>query len=315
MNIISNDIERGFYYLIPAGKPLSLQSLDRPDLDDRIRVFQKKNPAHLCFYYACNHIRKRYGKSCDEGAFAEFRKIERIGSEWKKALHLDCEYVMTYLNISFDNPNFSHSLAEMSASTHALFAKRLGYDIDQLTKSMFSHTKSDYENKASVDHFHSKYKPFYHIAACKLYAQSIGLTLSNWHPDQSFIEFKKCLLDKGPMVISGLFGRPFYFTDPVRLYFLKTKDATEKPGLNALEILHWMTPGYKEKSEYAHAITVIGAYDDYIYYLDPNDESHPNIPRRAYAVFYEDFCSRVCNLNGRLWDGESTHVGYGWQKD
>jgi hypothetical protein len=126
-------------------------------------------------------------------------------------------------------------------------------------------------------------------AFLKYYCNQLHFTACAWQPDQQITKMIEALSKYGPMLAAGSFGSGFYESPSVE-FEEKIADHT---------VRGWVSESLNElvNSLVRHVIVVVGAevVDDKpsVYYIDPNDSSHPDTLRVMYKISYERFTSGI----------------------
>ena len=121
---------------------------------------------------------------------------------------------------------------------------------------------------------------------------------SSWHPMHTVESLIDALHDKGPLFVSGWFGRSFYKNDPV--------PTSEK--IHGKTILCWPAataiPDTTPKP--SHSVVIIGATTKgsrggVIFFVDPQDGSSPSDPdkQKIYAISYQRLIENIHDLFGK----------------
>lgn len=120
------------------------------------------------------------------------------------------------------------------------------------------------------------------------------LKKSSWHPSLPISSLMQQLREKGPHVVSGLIGQPYYIDKPH-----KVEEIQGKP------IFGWK-PGSKTQScSETHCVTIIGARkkgnNERVYFIDPWDGSNPQKPeqQKIYTMSYKNFVGKTVTWDSR----------------
>ena len=97
----------------------------------------------------------------------------------------------------------------------------------------------------------------------------------SWMPTDPFSTLFKILKESGPVQVGGSFGTTKYGEPPFKVEVLP----------NGIEVLGWKSTARISDVTYSqHVIVLVGAKKvgpkGYVYYLDPNDSSHPDKPEQ-----------------------------------
>lgn len=118
--------------------------------------------------------------------------------------------------------------------------------------------------------------------------------MSDWKVQHGFCGLLKELKQHGALAVGGHFGFSFYKAFPHR--------SDNKFG--SFNVYYWQ-PGdhhLDEENNGAHEILVVGAEKikdkEYIYYIDPNDQSSKSCERRVYKMSYARFEKALFDLYG-----------------
>jgi hypothetical protein len=304
MSISFSDTLTPFLFEIPPGKPDSKSPKGPLGVEDRPRVFQKANPSWTCCYYAFNMLRERYGKSCDEGPFLEQRKIEKICSTWRR----DIIDFMTE-NKHLQTPDKFDECIEKMAAIHRKFFSSVGLDVDVLGQ-LIAVCHYLHFSLRGYPYPITTFEPvrYYLIISCQLLANLLEFTPCFWRPSQDFDLLVRCLKIGGPMVIAATLGPSYYSTPPTHVFAQIAKH----------QIYGWAHAPDVSWGKSGHVLVLVGAGliegKECVFYLDPNDASLPDKPRKVYSVDYSVFIKVACSINGiPIEDGEDIGF-YGWQK-
>jgi hypothetical protein len=125
--------------------------------------------------------------------------------------------------------------------------------------------------------------------------EAFGLQASSYRPEKENIEeFKKMLLESGPMMLVGKFGRVFHTS-----WGRKPTADTEECEMYAFPKGSYI--GNAKDSFWTHAIIVddVRQIDgvDMVVFIDPFDDSKVNEKQKRYLMRYETFCERLGEFN------------------
>lgn len=116
-----------------------------------------------------------------------------------------------------------------------------------------------------------------------------GVKIAKWVPSDNIEKLIQVIKEKGPLVVIGDVGTPF------------GKRMEDIGNFENYKIKNW-EPVSRLFESRTHCVVIIGASktanENYIYFIDPNDESIPNQPRTIYQSTYHDFCKSLRNLYG-----------------
>jgi hypothetical protein len=297
----------GIIFHLPSGKPD--HHLPKPDgVDERARIFQKGTVGLNCFFYATHFLRDRIGKNAP--GFEQMRAIEKAGSTWRKQ--------MVQLPIDDEqDPNFSMKTHQKQKEVHEVFLKQLGHDpqklVDEyldgmataLTSKRFgtSSLKGPALKNALKSHkafiletFKQSKNDFSSSATACIarteWALACNLKPSDLSPHQTADELSALLVKEGPIIVCGYFGRSYYTQSPILL------DQT----FNGYELYSWPHFAKQTPSPYSHAIILVGVCmhegSEQVYFLDPNDDSPADEPRKLYTQSLDTFHSHLLTLMG-----------------
>jgi hypothetical protein len=121
------------------------------------------------------------------------------------------------------------------------------------------------------------------------------LKKSLFHPKKPISHLIEQLHIHGPHLVGGKFGEAYYTTP---LFELKNK-------IEGRPVFGWPPNAARKALTANHAVVVVGAQiekdKEYIYFIDPNDESKPDdySTQKIYVMSYKKFQSMICDLNGR----------------
>lgn len=130
-------------------------------------------------------------------------------------------------------------------------------------------------------------------------AEEYQLKFSNWHPEQGWEGLARALKEEGALAIATDLGEHRYTT--------KATTNSEIDKIGEYQVYSWpKEEALNDEITAAHEILIVGAlqiktkdeFDSTVIYLDPNDESKPGEPRKAYRVSYDVFCKNLSNING-----------------
>ena len=206
---------------------------------------------------------------------------------------------------------------------YLMFIKRL--EIDKLFFSRLQVNPKDlFESSRRVDH--CCYEPIDHGEKWEnlcpqlqellldnfvrmLSAQTYGLQISSWHPNQPFESLVKELEKNGPLCVGGIFGRPHYKVPAEKL----------DKCIQGRDVYGWSRSAPRNRSLVSgHTILLVGAektrVQNLVYYIDPLDESDPLCPekQRIYVMTYGRLTSEdsICDFHGFLRNNAPAAVGY-----
>ncbi|MDB6096641.1 MAG: Conserved hypothetical rane protein [Francisellaceae bacterium] len=114
---------------------------------------------------------------------------------------------------------------------------------------------------------------------------------SSWNPNQPIDALKKLLNTQGPQAINANLRRVCYTNEP--FVIAQEKNLAEPLGY---EVYGWKVGTRKENIKISHCILVVGVTTSpkqYVYFVDPHDESNPTKLRPLYKVLYETFCKHA----------------------
>jgi hypothetical protein len=144
----------------------------------------------------------------------------------------------------------------------------------------------------------------------RLSYESYRLKVSIWHPEDGAERLVQVLTESGPMYVKGHLGFFYYETPPKVICKIASSS-----------IYGWQKGAARKELKIFHSIVVVGAASEgagYVYYVDPLDESKPDIERKIYVTSYVNFINRLGDLRNRylpIDDGKSlafSHdCGYG----
>lgn len=221
------------------------------------------------------------------------------------------ETLMAQLDVKLDRQCFDGLLTD---GVHNLTArvvmlsqsKRMYQAMKQNKVSLSSYLMgplSAPEDLAMAKSFHA----CYFVATYRRIIELYDLNVSPWHPDQGFDGLMKTIDREGALVVHGhAIGLPAYTEKPRQL-----QQNGEPLLIGSRNILFWRNEALKPKvsednSECGHAITIIGARsftdgkqlsEQYVLFLDPNDQSIPGQERTVYQMPYELLIERLAAHN------------------
>ena len=126
---------------------------------------------------------------------------------------------------------------------------------------------------------------------CTFQLQEIyGQKLIDWRPTDKIEKlFDLIKKNESPILITGAFGHQMYNKPPLMV-----------DRLDNYKVFGFVKGSHKGKAvPQMHAISVVGVKKNdnprkpgqgWIYYIDPNDGSEPNMRRKIYVMTYEQFC-------------------------
>lgn len=130
-----------------------------------------------------------------------------------------------------------------------------------------------------------------------LSAQAYGLKKSSWKPLESMDRLIEELNQKGPLFISGDFGKSAYVDQPYE----------RKEEVGGRKVYAWR-PGAKRHPEMflGHSVLLIGAKKtqdlSLVYFIDPIDPSDPRdrSKQKIYAISFKNLTDHICDLSGQV---------------
>lgn len=235
--------------------------------DPMARVVQKQQKGETCWYYAYKKIMTE-SDSQQHQVFKTFSNVRKqLTQDPENRIAIKEKALRTQLGASYDS-------LEME-TFRGLFPN--------LPPSFSSDKIPDYIRKDLPDPMFIRFL----IKSCKL-------RVSTWSIRDPIDRMISELKEKGPLVVGGQFSTIFYSQAP---FHYKT--------ICDREIYAW-----KPKTRYPcitkgiHSVVVVGAEKNpkgqYIYYIDPNDESDPKNPssQKIYLVSYRTFSTYVYDACG-----------------
>lgn len=147
----------------------------------------------------------------------------------------------------------------------------------------------------------------------KTICSGYDISISDWKPSDDIYKMITTLKAQGALVVMGILGKPY--------------ESSPNPNVQSLHHYNIIShkPFVTTAPSSSHCVVVIGASvkdsKEYVYIIDPNDESDPNQPRVVYEMTYQDFCKSLYNLygnktdkNGYLLNGRYEFAYYANQK-
>jgi hypothetical protein len=122
--------------------------------------------------------------------------------------------------------------------------------------------------------------------------EKYGLQVSPWHPEDGAQRLVEVLRENGPMYIKGRLGRAYYTADPQVVSRVASR-----------EILGWKKGSERIDASIFHSVVVVGASSEsrgFVYFVDPQDKSAPEVERPVYVNSYEQFISQLGGLRSRF---------------
>lgn len=127
-------------------------------------------------------------------------------------------------------------------------------------------------------------------------ARMYGIETAAWTPRSEFDVLMRMIDEKGPLAVSGCFGKPYYFDEPKKI---------EGKLLEGRAVYGWSKGDLRVSTRIApHSILLVGAEmgkkGGVVYFIDPLDESDPRYPekQRVYCMSYRSLCSHCVDLRG-----------------
>ena len=142
-----------------------------------------------------------------------------------------------------------------------------------------------------------KFKVWYmmlRLATNKIFMKSWQMKHSSWDPKQDFVILKTLLQTHGPQIVGGALGSQYYDSE---------KKCIFKEDENSI-VYYWPAGSYIPKKEDAprHTIIIVGATkkddQEFVFYLDPIDDSLQGEKRKVYIMSYKLLCKYVTNTKG-----------------
>ena len=139
-----------------------------------------------------------------------------------------------------------------------------------------------------------------------------SLTDTTWHPERNkFADLSNVLRERGPLIVAGRFGTPFYKSTP--------KEYEQRIGNIEITSLGWPASEYfGDDAKNMHSVIIVGCNvvngKSFVYFNDPSQESLPNHKRALFIMSYENFVKRIISLpvQGRFYSHE---FSYGLQSN
>jgi hypothetical protein len=152
--------------------------------------------------------------------------------------------------------------------------------------------------------------------AHRLLSEQLGFMKSSWHPESPIKDLIEEIGQRGPLLITGFFGRRSGQNTLVRLTNRKSKPVF----IEGRPLFHWkQNHSIEAESNNGHIVVVIGATIEnnkgYVYYLDPVDGSNANDPstQKVYVTSYQKLISTITNIDGAIPD--SATITYAKKQD
>jgi hypothetical protein len=179
------------------------------------------------------------------------------------------------------------------------FLKQFKIDPDEFLQDV----KSSGKHKTPLSTLEQQSLILERLAVETQFAQ-YALTKSPWHPSLPVESLIQHLRAKGPHVVSGTIGQPYYKDVPHKVEEIQGKS-----------IYGWKPGAETQSLSETHCVTIIGARkkgkDERVYFIDPLDGSDPEKPgqQKIYTISYKNFVKKVANWGGMQFRTSEGEIG------
>jgi len=171
----------------------------------------------------------------------------------------------------------------------------LGDDVEMSSKALF---EKEWTKKKWSDLDNIEKSKFYYSTLLLLFVRKHNLKESEWHPSQSIDKLGEVLKKHGRLAIRGFFGQSYYVDAPFQAETIQGK-----------AIWGWRSNAERKSIVDGHIVIIVGVnlQSGRIYFVDPIDESDPNLPesQKVYTMSYRRLCESISNLEGTFWLDEN----------
>lgn len=207
----------------------------------------------------------------------------------------------------YDKILFSRNLININ------FVQKLGLNLEDALRNEYRSeygynepvTLKDFENLSIIDQFFLS-----EILANNIQAEGLGLKKSSWTVADNIDTLITRLYKDGPISMYG-FGKNTFNQEPSLL---------QKMG--DYDIYGWNPEAKKVDKmvgnmKFLDSSLVVGATEKDVLFINPDEDSDPNTPRKLYVIPYKTVCENVVDLHARTQEQikPGFSAGYGYHAD